>query len=400
MSALVLDGHLKSALAVVRSLGNAGIQVSIGAERESGMALHSKFTKTRFIYPSPLIDQQGFIDAVLREAVRLGDKPVIFAMSDATFLSVYAYRERLLEVATLCFPEESALEMTFDKAATYSLARVSGIPTIVTYTPATDTELRELSKKLNYPAVVKSRRSVTWHENKGVFASASFVMNPHDLVERFNALKKKLGEAPLIQERLSGEEYGVEMVAHKGEPLALVVHHRIRSLSPTGGASVLKEIEPAGILHDLLLTYARTLVKALEWEGPIMVEFKVDSDTRTPKLMEANGRFWGSLPLSSAAQVDMPYYYYLLARGDAVPTDIITAREGVTTRHFMGDVLNLLRVLFTRDPMRKFLYPSRRLALHNFFTVPKGTQSDVWSWQDPKPAFMELVDILKKFFKH
>lgn len=394
--ALVLDGHLKSALAVVRSLGGAGVSVSVGALRRTGMALHSRFAHAHFVYPSPYENQVGFVEAIEREAIRLGEKPVIFALSDVTYLSLYTHRERLSHVATLIFPDEQSVEIAFDKAATMSLARVSAVPTIQTYTPATDTELHEVAKYLSYPAIVKSRRSVTWQNGGGGFASASFVMNPDHLTKLYKALKEKLGEAPLIQERVNGEEYGVEMIAHHGEPIALAVHHRLRSLSPTGGASVLKEIEGEGSLHDMLMQYARKLVLKLKWEGPIMVEFKVDSDTRTPKLMEINGRFWGSLPLSVAAGVDMPYYFFMLATENNVPTDCITAREGVVTRHFLGDVLNLFRVLFARDPMRPILYPTRRLAFRNFFKVPKGTKSDVWSWRDPKPALMEYIDIIKK----
>jgi predicted ATP-grasp superfamily ATP-dependent carboligase len=224
-------------------------------------------------------------------------------------------------------------------------------------------------------------------------------MNADDLKEKYDAMREKYGEPPLIQERVTGEEYGVEMIAEKGEPRALVVHHRLRSLSPTGGASVLKEIEPAGALRDMLITYAKKLVHELLWEGPIMVEFKVDSDTRTPKLMEINGRFWGSLPLSVAAGVDMPYLYYRLVTGGGLPKDVVTPKEGVTTRHMMGDVLHLFRVLFARDPMRARMYPKRLQSLRDFFNTPKGTRGDVWLWNDPKPAFAELLDIVKKSFR-
>ena len=160
-SAIVLDGDLKSALAIVRSLGVKGISMSVGAERSSGMALHSKWTTARFMYPSPYTDEQAFIDTVVKEAERLGDMPVIFACSDATFLALYDARERLETFATLVFPDTRAMEIAFDKAVTYSLARVSGIPTITTHMPTTTDELRRVAEKLLYPAVIKPRKSVT-----------------------------------------------------------------------------------------------------------------------------------------------------------------------------------------------------------------------------------------------
>lgn len=396
MSALILDGQLKSALAAVRSLGRAGITVSVGAERETGMALHSRSASARFVYPSPYADQKSFIDVVKKEAERLGDKPVVYAFSDATYLSLYMYRTELSECATLVFPESMSVEIAFDKAATYSLARVSGVPTIATYTPETKEEVVQLSEKITYPAVIKTRRSVTWKDGVGIFGSASFVQTKEELQRSFFALREKLGESPLVQDLLLGEEYGVEMLARKGNVYARVTHHRLRSLSPTGGASVLKETLHEGDLKNALEGYAEKLVKKLSWEGPIMVEFKVDSDTREPKLMEINGRFWGSLPLSIIAGVDMPYLYYLHATKGIVPPQVAVAREGIVSNHFFGDVLHLVRVLVKADPMRIYLYPTRMQAIRDFCVLPLGTKADVWSFQDPKPAVMEVLDILNK----
>jgi predicted ATP-grasp superfamily ATP-dependent carboligase len=397
-SAIILDGNLKSALACVRSLGERGIIVSVGATRDTGMALHSRYATTRFTYPSPYTAQEGFVARLKEEAMRMGGKPVVYALSDATWLSLYTYRDMLAPYMTLIFPSETSVDIAFDKGATYSLAHVSGVHTIPTKAPVTHEEILNLSRDINYPVVVKSRRSVTWKDGVGIFGTASFVQSAEALVSQFEKITYESGESPLIQTCIYGEEYGVEMLAHKGKHFALTIHHRLRSLSPTGGASVLKETIGEGDLYHELRGYAEVLVKKLAWSGPIMVEFKVDSDTRTPYLMEINGRFWGSLPLSVAAGADMPYQYFMYATTGKPPTQITYAREGVVSNHRMGDVAHLMRVLFKRDAMRTHLYPNRMSALRNFFALPKGTISDVWSLHDPKPSLMEIIDILKKFF--
>jgi hypothetical protein len=46
-----------------------------------------------------------------------------------------------------------------------------------------------------------------------------------------------------------------------------------------------------------------------------MLEFKQDSRTGRPFLMEVNGRFWGSLQLALDAGVDFPYFVFQLAIG-------------------------------------------------------------------------------------
>jgi hypothetical protein len=77
-------------------------------------------------------------------------------------------------------------------------------------------------------------------------------------------------------------------------------------------------------------------------------------------------------------------------------SELVTGRENIVSNHFLGGALHLMRVFFARDRMRGVIYPTRLLALRNFFSNPEGTRSDVWSWTDPKPAFMEVIDILKK----
>lgn len=398
MSAIILDGHLKSALATVRSLGSAGISFRVGAVRDSGMALHSRCVTKKFTYPSPYTDVESFIEVLKREAQELGDMPVLYMFSDATYLSVYAHREELSPYLTLVFPEATSVEIAFNKAATYSLAKVSGVDTIPTFMPESSTEVEYLSTLLTYPAVLKTRRSVTWNKGLGVFGSAEFIVDAPSLQKSFLQVKEAVGEAPLVQTFLRGEEYGVEMLALKGKVIGEVTHHRIRSLRPTGGASVLKETLQSGDLKSALESYAHILVEKLSWTGPIMVEFKVDSDTREPKLMEINGRFWGSLPLSIAAGVDMPVLYYKLARAEELPEEKVTARDGVVTNHFLGDVFHLMQVLCKRDPMRKILYPTRLQALKDFCFPPSGARDDVWLWRDPMPTCMEVFDTLKKTF--
>jgi predicted ATP-grasp superfamily ATP-dependent carboligase len=392
-SAIVLDGDLKSALAIVRVLGERDVSLHVGATRDSGMALHSRFVCTHFVYPSPLHEPDAFVEVIEREATNLHDMPVILACSDATFLQLYHARERIGRVATILFPSDHAMEMAFDKAATYSLARVSNIPIITTHLPANEDDAMRIAGRLTYPAVIKPRRSVSMHHGTGRFGSATFIHSERELIDAYTRHIEHYGESPLVQECVEGEEYGMETVAQKGVCSSIVVHRRLRSLSPTGGASVLKETVEKGSLYDMLVTYGKRLVQELAWSGPIMVEFKVDSDTKTPKLMEINGRFWGSLTLSVQAGVPFPWYAYELMTEGSITPPFAEAKAGVVTRHFWGDVQHLLRVFFARDQMRSYLYPSRMQALKDFFHREKGTHGDIFSLRDPKPAIMEVLDI-------
>jgi predicted ATP-grasp superfamily ATP-dependent carboligase len=398
--AIVFDGRLKHSLAMVRSLGRKGITVYCGAESKTAMAAFSRYTSRRFLYPSPLSDQAGFIASLKHVVSKCKKPPVIFAGSDATFLTIYNHREELKDLILFPLTNREAIDIAFDKGATFSEARILGVPVIATYLREQASEFDKIAGELNFPMVVKPRSSASWLNGKGFSETAKFVHSQTQLKEVFNDLKNKCGQAPLVQPFLEGEEYGVEVLAKDGEIVALAAHNRLRSMSPTGGASVLKETCDLddGLINNMT-EHARTLVKALSWQGPMMVEFKVDSDTREPKLMELNGRFWGSLPLAIEAGVDFPYLYYELATGQPLPEQVVKAKSGVITRHWLGDVRHLLRVFLAQDPMRSLLYPERVKAIKDFFNVPKGTRSDVFLWRDPLPSLVEYVDLIKKIWK-
>ena len=192
-SVLILDGQLKSALCAVRSLGHAGVPVVVGAERETGVALHSRYVTGKFVYPSPLKGQHAFVDAAKGEAIRIGGKPIVYAFSDATVLALYAHKTDLCAYVTLVFPEDKSVEIAFDKSATYSLARVSGIPTITTYVPEREEEVLHLAPTLTYPVVMKTRRSVTWRgDGVGVFGTAMFIHSETELIQKFKEVDAKI----------------------------------------------------------------------------------------------------------------------------------------------------------------------------------------------------------------
>lgn len=385
MSAIVLDGELKSALAAVRALGRAGVFVSCGSTRGSAMGGFSRFARERFVYPDPKIDQDKFVAHIIKAATLLPEKPVLFCFSDATYLTVFAHRKELAEHCLLLTPHVSAVAMAFDKAATYARARALGIPTITEFDQNTVSA---------FPVVVKPKTSVSWASGKGMYGTAEIVFDAANFERAIAAVSAQTHESPIVQEYITGPEYGVECLAHDGEVAKVFVHRRIRSQSPRGGAATVKTVvldDPAMVA---MVTHTRTLIADLEWTGPIMVEWKIDLRSSTPKLMEINGRFWGSLPLPERAGVSFTLGYYVMARGFAAPKP--KPVRVITTQHFLGDVRWLWCVLMEKDPLRGELYPSRIRAIAQFLYTTFTVRGDVFSLTDPLPFLIEYIDVLKR----
>ncbi len=409
MHVIILDSHQKSALAAVRSLGRAGVVVMAGAPRPFAMGSYSRFVSERFVYPDPCSDRDDFLECVQKYSketvAKLGVRPLILCFSDATQNALFSEYEESTSDFVLCVPSRASYEIAQSKTKTYELAECLNIPTIQTYRTSA-------YKDVTYPAVVKYTESVVWKEGKGVRGSAEFVFSKEELEVKVQEVLQKTGQAPLIQEFIQGDEYGVEMVCEEGVPLATFVHKRIRSLSPRGGAAVVKETAEENQQTQAMVRYAYTLVEKLRWIGPVMVEFKVSREARegalmghkvndkdgTVRLMEINGRFWGSLPLAVRAGVDFPLIAYRLGRGeDTGDIQEAFSTPYVRTRHFLGDVVWVCRVLFTRDPMRAHLYPSRLRALWDFKMELFKSKSDTFLRSDLLPWLMEYVGFIRGF---
>lgn len=390
--ALVLDGQLKSALSAARALGEADIKVVAAAERSLAMTLHSKYVDQNLVYPSPKDDQESFINFLKEKLVELnkntGERVVVYTFSDATTLSIISAYDELKDLILFPLSSAESIEQAFDKAKTAELAETLNIPTI----PTLNFDERH---EFQYPVVVKNRRSVIWIEGKAESGTADFAFTPQEVREKYLAIEKATGEAPLIQTLVVGAEYGVEMMCADGEILQSFAHKRIRSLTPLGGAAVVKETAADTPEVGLMRQYATQIVKKLRWTGPVMVEFKYDNNTHSVRLMEVNGRFWGSLPLAQAAGVNFVLGYFKWVTSGVVPEPEALAPRHTRTYHYMGDLKWLLTVLFKRDKLRQRLYPSRTQALLDFGWEMVRGRSDVFSLKDPMPSYFETLDILK-----
>ena len=166
----------------------------------------------------------------------------------------------------------------------------------------------------------------------------------------------------LLQERIVGPGIGVFACYRQGRPVALFSHRRLREQPPWGGVSVLCESAP---LDPVARDFAIRLLDEIGWQGVAMVEFKQDLRDGLPKLMEINGRFWGSLQLAIDAGVDFPA---LLLKASAASGDgSASYRLGVRSRWLWGDIDSLLLVLVGKAKAMG-VDPSRLDALKAFVT--------------------------------
>jgi predicted ATP-grasp superfamily ATP-dependent carboligase len=133
-------------------------------------------------------------------------------------------------------------------------------------------------------------------------------------------------------------------------------------------------------------------------DGPGVGIFLLLKDGR---LLEVNGRFWGSLQLAVAAGVDFPYMLFQLATGESAGHEG-RYQVGVRSRWELGDLDHLL--LRMRRRASDLNLPAGHLSRHGLLAGFLGdffrpsVHNEIFRVGDMKPFFCELKEYLKAIF--
>jgi hypothetical protein len=290
-------------------------------------------------------------------------------------------------------PRDEALSAVTDKQQTLDLASRLGVPVPATRLVHTVDQAVAAAPELGWPMVLKPQVSRLYRDQSRVEAfTVSYANDERRLVSEMSRLE---GKCPvLLQEFYNGSGQGVELLMHEGRPLAAFQHRRLREVPITGGASSLRESVP---LDPVLYEHSVALLAELRWTGLAMVEFKVAA--AGPKLMEINGRVWGSLPLAVLSGMDFPSRWAELCMSGPPPQGPPDTeyRLGVRARNMELEMVWLGSVLFGRRRY-PFLPAPRRwqsAAMLGQLFHP-GYKFDVLSFDDPWPALAKAVKIVAK----
>ena len=381
---LVLDAECNAATCVVQSLGRAGHRISLAGHAEDAFSFRSRFVRHSFRYPSPLLSRRAFLDW-FGKTVRPENFDYILPLSD---LTLYPLREISRKIPGIVLPPEEGFEWFFDKARTLELSARCGVPAPRTLLIRSMEEIG--SADLGEPPFfVKLTRSKVWMGDRGFDLEARLVRTPRELREAAGDL---LPYGPvLVQEYEPGDGVGIEMLCSDGRVLLAFAHRRIHEYPLTGGGS---SYRVSIALPPALLAASERLVKEAGWTGVAMVEFKMDGERFS--LMEVNGRFWGSLPLSYRSGIDFPRALIDLLEGHPLPEGP-GYRTGVYSRRFSTDFSWFKHNLVAdrSDPYTKSRPVGRTLLEYGRFLSGRD-HWDHGSLSDPLPVLSEIGRTLRK----
>lgn len=318
------DGSSWYLLPAARALSRAGFRVGVAAPVRNRRCLGSTAIDRWHPARVPEASPEGFLDDVAA-AVRVGDYQVVFPTSDIELLVLSAGRG--LVPALLPYPAHEVVLRAVDKLRCAQAAIAAGLAVPWT-AAAAEVDLADAP----LPVMVKA----ALHWTPGVAASRAIEVRlcstRAELTSRVAELEAS-GRAALLQEPITGEQVALSVVLDRGgDVVALVQQLSLRSSSRhTSVRAVTTPPDPS------LTEPAVALLRSLGWFGLANLQFLIDPDGRG-RLIDFNGRFYGSLALAIAAGADLPGSWARLAVGLPVQSHVV-GRPGVRFQSLEEDLL-------------------------------------------------------------
>ena len=384
---LVVGDGQATFLSIIRSFGRNGFEVHVANEPTPDLALYSRYiTKAHRIAPSPAVIQRK---ADILRIMQQEKFDLVIPVGDHNVIPFHLFRSEYEASGRIDLADEHAFRVTDNKILTCQLARSLGIPVPRTELVRNLSDASAVLARLTLPVMLKPASSFS-PEN----LEEKRLVRRTDTREQYEqALRGMLLYGPvLVQEYFTGCGVGLELLAYQGAILVSFQHIRIHEEGKQVG-STYRMSQP---VDAALRAAAEKMVAALHFTGVVMFEFRKNPRDTTWVLIEINGRFWGSLPLSLACGVDFPCYLYEMLVGGRREFPQ-TYRTGLYCRNTSWDLQWLVNSLVPQDSSyHKKAYPLSRYILEWGNILLLREKNDVFVLDDPVPGMKELTRILRK----
>lgn len=310
---LITDGANKNSLAILRTLGNDPndnylLNISTPYNKYLTLSYWSKYCSNVHHIKTQINTSIWDIDPYAQELLEIIEKEsydVMIPVGLKSNIAVSKFLHKFLEQINTIAPPYQSMKIAFNKDLTFDYAKNIGISIPETKIYYNSDELNNIN---DFPRVIKTSDGLIRYCN-----------NKMELNKIIEILKKKSKCGNIIsQEYITGYGCGFYAVYNNGNIISNFAHKRLLEFPITGGPSAIAE----SYFDDRLLKIGRKVCDGLQWNGPIMVEFKYDINTDKYVLIEINPKLWGSLDLTIASGVNIPKILTELSLGKEVTPNL------------------------------------------------------------------------------
>lgn len=377
MRALILEqGEVRGALAAARALSAGGWTVGVAAPVARPLSGRSRAVSALHRVPRAGEDPDALVEAI-NDAIETHRYEVVFSCDDGNVLLLSERRAQIR--AAVPYGPHAGLATALDKLALMQKAAAAGLAVPHTVeVPESGLERFDAER-----IVVKPRH--TFVDGADVRIDAHVADDLASANDHVRALRE-LGAAPLAQEHLEGRLMAFTALAGRDSQTVAEVQQTADATWPPGAGvstrahTVTTDEELAAGVHRLL--------SDLGWLGIANLQFILCEDG-IPRLLDFNGRFYGSLALSSAAGLNLPAMWAAIATG--LPTSPAPpARAGVRYQWVAGDI---------RASWTTASGAARAIAVLRSLMRAAVSAHSVWRITDPWPAISFYASKLSRWMQ-
>jgi len=391
-SILIFGLSSQIGISILRSFGKKGIEV-YGINNQKNANYYSKYLTKGYIHSgldvfSEFENNEKLIDFT-EQIIQKHKIDYVITFFDNLILLLNKYRQRLEKTTKLLIPKDELFRNVIDKNKTLEIAKKLNITTPETKVVSGFDDLSNC-KDLTFPVVVKpSSRYYINHDHSKMDFKRHYIHSYTDLLNFFKKYKPYRYKPVLVQEFCNGKEIGFPILFRDGKFVDCMQYRIVRMYPHNGGSSIYRE---ATKINPKLKEYSIRLLSFLRWDGIAEIDYIKDNRDGKIKLLEVNGRFWASLPLSEKAGMDFPLMLYnsYESRKEIPASDY---KIGTKCRILSSETAWLSDIIFNRVKNEGNIeIPSKSSAIFSYIKSfnPK-VKYDFGSWDDPLPLLYECL---------
>lgn len=368
---VVLGGGI-TALGVVRSLGRAGLTLTVVAP-PGDLAARSRWVERRIADIPETDDPETLVSALTAHGV---GRAVLFPCSDTWAQAVARMSREARERYPASISEPDVLDTLVDKALFRAAATRFDVPLPKTRIVTSTSEIEPSEYNGFFLKPSNSQRF------SAQFSEKAFTFHTEAEAREGLRMMSVAGVDALLQEYIPGpptEHYFVDgYLDREAMPRAVFVRRRTRMFPVAYGNST-HMVTVAPVAAGQAVKDIIRLLRGLGFHGTFSAEFKRDPRDGKFRLLEVNGRPWWYIGFAADCGVDIASLSYR----EAVGLDLQTVE-----RYRTG-----VRCVLLHLDLRAYLYERREhgLTFGTWLRSVVGARSTVFSWSDPRPALHFVV---------
>lgn len=356
---LIPDGDSTWALSVIQCLSQVeGYDIYVLSNKKRTPAKFSRYTSYYKFYERT--DDAQWLSIIISEIeTNAIDVVVPIAEKEVTFF--IKHRDNIQSSSLISLPSLAHYQIAINKKKLSDFSKQHDIPHPKSFYFTSQDDIQELLSQVNFPLLIKPL------DQKGGDGIEKIVTK-----DQF----PKHSKAPLfIQNYIEGYDVDCSVLCLNGS----ILTYTIQKGNLNGDTAYAPQLGFDFIENKEVLKVTQDVMSKLNWSGLAHLDLRYDAHAKDYKLIEINGRFWGSVEASSKAGINFPDLSIQLALGNQIE------HQGFDPIHYM----RLKGVLKTikRNPL--FIF-KRKFLMYN-------TEAKIFL-KDPLPTFYKFREWLGRRF--